>query len=262
MSQDIHVSAVQVRDDDAGVRWITFNRPEAANALTLADLDHIAELVGNPKNEPSAMVFTGSGTRSFSAGMHLKNITRLDTPLAREFITKNRNFLGAIRKAPFPTISMINGFTLGAGFGIALVSDIRVVADTASFGLTEIKVGVPCVCDIALLQQFVGLGKAKEMILTGDNYPATELPALCNVIVPQAQLLEATQAMVSRVACHTRTVVAAQKRLFEAWQNTGHAAGVEMSIEVFSNVFGSDETAHQAKKHQAATSTAAAAKKA
>ena len=253
MSKDLNVSAVKVRDDEDGIRWVTFDRPEASNAVTLADLDHIVELVSSPSNQPRAMVFTGTGTRCFSAGMHLKAITTLDTTLAREFITKNRNVLGAIRKAPFPTISAVNGHCLGFGFGVALVSDIRIVADHATFGLTEIKVGVPCVCDIALLQQFVGLGKAKEMILTGDNYPATELPGLTNVLVPGDRLMAETQNMVARVACHTKTVVAAQKRLFEAWQNTGHAAGVEMSIEVFANVFGSEETALQARKHKEAT---------
>lgn len=238
------------RLDDAGVQWINFNRPEAANAVTLADLDHVTEMILNPREAPAAVVFGGAGQRVFSAGMHLKAITRLDTALARVFITKCRDMLGAIRKAPFPTIAAVNGHALGVGFGVALVCDIRVVADNASFGLTEIKVGVPCVCDIALLQQFVGLGKAKEMILTGDNYPAAELPQLCNVLVPQDRLAAETDKMVRRVAVHTRTVVAAQKRLFEAWQNCGHAAAVEMSVEVFSNVFGAGETASRARQHQ------------
>ncbi len=249
MSEDLTVSAIDARDDEDGVRWITFNRPQASNAITLADLDHIVRLVTSP-DKPRALVFTGAGTRCFSAGLHLRAVAALDPGLAREIITINRTVLAEIRMAPFPTICAINGHCLAAGFGIALVSDIRIVADHANFGLPEVKVGVPSVCDIALLQQFVGLGKAKEMILTGDSYPARDLPGLVNVLVPSDQLMAQTKSMVARVAGHTRTVMAAQKRLFETWQNTGHAAGIEMSIEVFANVFSAPETTEQARRHK------------
>lgn len=254
----MNVSAVKVRDDAQGVRWITFNRPEASNAFALADLEHVAQLVCDTTQPPKAMVFTGAGPRCFSAGMHLRAIATLDPTLARKFITINRDLLAAIRKAPYPTICAINGHCLGTGIGIALVSDIRIVADHATFGLPEIKTGVPSVCDIALLQQFVGLGKAKEMILTGDNYPARDLPGLVNLLVPADQLMAETEKMVARVAGHTQTVMAAQKRLFETWQNTGHAAGIEMSIEVFSNVFCAEETTEQARRHKESISRRAA----
>ena len=254
MNDDLRVSAVRYRDDTAGVRWITFNRPGASNAVTLADLDHVTRLLGSEYGLPKAVVFTGTGNRSFSAGMHLRAFSALDPSRARDFISRNRTVLATIRKATFPTIAAVNGYCLGTGLGIALASDIRIASENAVFGLPEIKVGVPSVCDIALLQQFVGLGKAKEMILTGDNYQATDpaLAGLVNAIVPAEALIPETRKMLSRLTAHTTTVMAAQKRLFEAWQNTGLAAGIEMSIEVFSNVFSAEETTLQAEKHSGA----------
>jgi len=251
MSKPLDVSALHIRRDADDVLWITIDRPEASNAVTPADMQHIVDLLSDTANLPRAIVFASTGTRCFSAGMHLRAIKTMNPETARQFIRMNADLLALIRQVPCTTICAINGHCLAAGLGIALVCDIRIVADHATFGLPEVKVGVPSVADIALLQQFVGLGKAKEMILTGDNYPARDLPGLCNQLVPVAQLMEATQAMVKRVAGHTRTVLAAQKRLFEAWQNTPHRSGVDMSVEVFANVFASAETSEQAERHHA-----------
>jgi enoyl-CoA hydratase/carnithine racemase len=160
----------------------------------------------------------------------------------------------AERTAPFPTIAAINGHCLGTGLGLALVADIRIAVPHATFGLPEIKVGVPSVCDIALLQQHIGLAKAKEVILTGDRYPVAELApyGLLNAIVPADQLVPETRRMLARVARHTRVVTAAQKTLFEIWQNHALAAAIDMSVDVFAGVFAAPETYEQIERHRRA----------
>src|SRR6185295_10819594 len=134
--------AVDLREAE-GVWWITFDRPEASNAFTLADLDRLAEIFEEAGDRPRAAVLTGAGTRSFSAGMHLAAFADLTPARAREFIVKNRRLLASVRTAPFPTIAAINGHCLGTGLGLALVSDVRIAVPHATFGLPEIKVGVP-----------------------------------------------------------------------------------------------------------------------
>ena len=249
--RDLDTPAVDLREDD-GVWWITFNRPEASNAFTLADLDRLSEIFQEAGDRPRAAVLTGAGRRSFSAGMHLAAFADLSPQRAREFIVRNRNVLRAVRTAPFPTIAAINGHCLGTG--LALASDIRIAVPHATFGLPEIKVGVPSVCDIALLQQHIGLAKAKEVILTGDNYTVAELGpyGFLNVVVPPDELLAETARMLGRVARHTRAVTTAQKKLFEVWQNTTLSAGIDMSVEVFSSVFAATETYEQIERHQRA----------
>jgi enoyl-CoA hydratase/carnithine racemase len=248
---DLSNPAVDLREDE-GIWWITFNRPEASNAFTLADLDKLSQLFDEAGDRPLAVVFTGAGGKSFSAGMHLKAFSDLTPQRAREFIVKNRKVLTAVRTAPFPTIAAINGHCLGTGLGLALVSDIRIAVPHAIFGLPEIKVGVPSVCDIALLQQHIGLSKAKEMILTGDSYPVEQLLpyGFLNAVVPADELMAETKRMLGRLVRHTRTVVAAQKKLFETWQNTTLTAGIDMSVEVFASVFASRETYEQIGKHR------------
>jgi enoyl-CoA hydratase/carnithine racemase len=250
---DLNKPAVDLREDE-GVWWITFNRPEASNAFTLADLDRLSEIFKETGERPLAAVFTGAGRTSFSAGMHLKAFSELTPQRAREFIVKNRNVLAAVRTAPFPTIAAINGHCLGTGFGLALVSDIRIAVPHATFGLPEIKVGVPSVCDIALLQQHIGLSKAKEVILTGDNYPVEQLApyGLLNAVVSADELIAETKRMLGRVAGHTRAVTTAQKRLFEIWQNTTLTAGIDKSVDVFASVFASTDTYEQIERHRMA----------
>jgi enoyl-CoA hydratase len=242
--------AVDLHEDE-GIWWITFNRPEASNAFTLADLDRLSQIFEEAGGRPLAVVFTGAGSKSFSAGMHLKAFSDLTPQRAREFIVKNRKVLTAVRTAPFPTIAAINGHCLGTGLGLALVSDIRIAVPHATFGLPEIKVGVPSVCDIALLQQHIGLSKAKEMILTGDSYSVEQLlpHGFLNAVVPADELMVETKRMLGRLVRHTRTVVAAQKKLFETWQNTTLTAGIDMSVEVFASVFASPETYEQIERH-------------
>jgi enoyl-CoA hydratase len=183
--------AVDLREAE-GVWWITFDRPEASNAFTLADLDRLAEIFQEAgARPPRAAVLTGAGPRAFSAGMHLQAFSDLTPERAREFIVKNRRLLAAVRTAPFPTIAAINGHCLGTGLGLALVSDLRIAVPHATFGLPEIKVGVPSVCDIALLQQHIGLSKAKEVILTGDSYSVSELApcGFLNAVVSADELV-------------------------------------------------------------------------
>jgi enoyl-CoA hydratase/carnithine racemase len=186
--------------------------------------------------------------------MHLAAFADLTPARAREFIAKNRRLLAAVRTAAFPTLAAINGHCLGTGLGLALVSDVRIAVPHATFGLPEIKVGVPSVCDIALLQQHIGLAKAKEVILTGDSYPVEALApfGLLNAVVPAEELERETRRMLARVVRHTRVVVAAQKRLFEIWQNRPLTEGIELSVELFSEVFASPETLAQVGRHRAA----------
>ncbi|GAA4830789.1 enoyl-CoA hydratase [Saccharopolyspora rosea] len=234
---------------ESGVRWIRFERPDKLNALTVDELREVADLLSGPA--PEAVVFTGSG-RAFSAGMHVDSFRDLDRDGARELIGAVRDFVGAARLAPCPTVAAVNGHCLGAAFELALACDVRIVAQHADFGLPEIRVGIPSVVDAALLQQHVGLGKAKEMILTGDRYPVSTLPALANDIVPAEDLDAATRRMLDRLTGHSRAAVAAQKRLFEIWQNAPLAESIAASVDEFAEVFTDPDTARAVRARRAA----------
>jgi enoyl-CoA hydratase/carnithine racemase len=238
------------------VYWVEFDRPEANNALTEADYDAIRELVESVSGKARAMVFTGAGAKSFSSGMHLATASSLNATTALEVIGSNRDVFTAIRTAPFATIAGINGYCLGAGFGVALVCDIRIASTNAVFGLPELKLGVPCVCDIALLSQYIGLAKAKEMILTAENVSAAEMlgAGLLNRVVPQEELISAITYMVGLLTSHTATVVAAQKRIFEMWQNASLRDAIDYSVEVWAGTYSDPATLAHIMRRKASIS--------
>src|SRR4051794_35286925 len=124
------MAAIEVRDE-AGVRWFTFARPEKLNALLPDDLDAIRTALAVLAPAPRAAVLTGAGERAFSAGMHLNSFHDLTPETARRLIVTVRDCLAAIRTAPFPTISAINGHCLGVAFEMALACDLRLAASHA-----------------------------------------------------------------------------------------------------------------------------------
>lgn len=257
--EDVNGAAVRTRVAD-GVRHIVVDRPRKLNALTPADLAAVTGLVERPGDDARALVFTGTGERAFSAGLHIDTFAGLSPDTARDLIRQVRDCVGAVRTSPLPTVAMINGYCLGAAFELALACDLRVCVPDARFGLPEVTVGIPSVVDAALLQQHVGLALAKEIILTGDLFGADELHrlGLLNRVVPRDRLLAETEELLGRIIRHTPTVLAAQKRLFETWQNTALRVGIEASVEEFGRVFEAAETAEQVQRHRDATGGGAA----
>jgi len=184
--------------------------------------------------------------------MHVDTFADLGPASARRVIGHVRDCLAAVRTAPLPTAAMIDGYCLGAAFELALACDLRLATDDAQFGLPEVKVGIPSVADAALLAAYVGLGRAKEIILTGDLYPAADLDrwGVLNRVVPRAGLEAETLGLLGRVTRHTRTVLASQKRLFEVWQNTPLSEGIRVSTEEFARVFEAPETLEQVRRYR------------
>ena len=231
--------------------WVTFDRPGKLNVLHAEDLPELRDVIVNLDPGVPGLVFTGAGLAAFSAGMNIETFVGMDQAGAKAFIGELAGIMQAIRRSPVVTVAAISGYCLGAALELALACDLRVVTTTAVFGLPEIKVGVPSVIDAALLPGFIGLSKAREMILTGDNYRLDELPAhsVANVITEPGLLAEAAERLLDRTATHTRTVTAAQRRLFSLWLNTPHDAAVEHSTDEFAGTFGAQETRDQIAHH-------------
>lgn len=235
----------QVTDDDRGTRWITISRPELANALYLEDLDVIGAAVRGAGPGTRAIVLAARGERSFSAGMHVATFAGLRPDTARAVIGRVRDCAAALRRSPLPSIAMISGHCLGAAFELALACDLRVATPQARFGLPEVKLGIPSVVDAALLHRYVGLSKAREIILTGELYSVPDLApfGLVSRVAEAPSLRAAAEELLAGLRALTPQVIAAQKGLFETWLNTGLADGIDASVEVFAAMFADPATA-------------------
>jgi enoyl-CoA hydratase/carnithine racemase len=231
------MSRAPLVEDAGGVRRITFNRPDVLNALTLDDLAVVEGALRQLPGDVRAVVLAGAGGRAFSAGMHVDTFVDASPSDGADIIGAVARAVGAVRLARVATVAVIDGHCLGAAFEMALSCDVRVCSTRATVGLPEVRLGIPSVVEAALLVQHVGIGKAKEMILTGAVYPIDTVPTLANVLVDPAELPAAVDGMLHSLTAPTAAVIAAQKSLFDTWLDTGLTEGIEISQRVFAEVF-------------------------
>lgn len=199
--------------DEKAVRTLTLNRPDALNAFNETLKIELADALKAAERDDAVrcVVITGAG-RAFCAGQDLKDVALAgeDASLGDSLRRLYNPIITRIRRMEKPVIAGVNGVAAGAGCSVALACDMRVAADTASFIQAFVRIGlVPDSGATFLLPRLVGLGKALEMVMTGDAVPAVEAErlGLVNKVVPRDGLMEATMALATRLAAApTRTI--------------------------------------------------------
>src|SRR5438477_123133 len=168
-----------------------------------------------------ATVLAGRG-RAFTAGMDVRVLHGLNPTSARALITDLCAAIDAVHRAPFPVLAAVHGACLGAGFELALACDLRLAAADASFGLPEVRVGVPSVIQAALLPPVIGPGRAAEMLLLGTRVDAPRALAwgLVNRVVERAALAAAVEETLAALLACAPGAVRAQKALMIRWRES------------------------------------------
>ena len=223
--------------------WCTLDRPplnlfeptliravrESFDALAADRATRVAVIVGNG--------------RAFTAGMDVRVLRDLDVARARELIVALHDAIAAVHRAPFPVIAAVHGPCLGAGFELALACDLRVAAASASFGLPEVRVGVPSVIQAALLPPMVGPGRAAEMLLTGA--PITAATALdwglVNRVVADDQLRATAEEVAASILAAGPEAVRIQKELIVRWRERDLPTAVRDGVNAFAAAYATDE---------------------
>jgi enoyl-CoA hydratase/carnithine racemase len=201
------------RQRRGGVEILTLNRPEARNAfnpeLSAALYAAFEELDADPAVQ--AVVLTGAGEHSFSAGADLKS-------LATGTWTPNMLSLVQVceRGMSKPLIAAVNGTCLAGGLELALTCDLIVAVEEAVFGLPEVKRGlVAGAGGVTRVCQRIGLAPALEIVLTGDPIDARRALALglINRVVPRAELLDTALGLAARIAENAPVALRLAKQL-------------------------------------------------
>ena len=183
---------------------ITLNRPERLNAINKDLLKGLIEKLEMARQDKdiAAVILTGAG-RAFCAGEDLKETAAgksfEDWIEETEGLQEVQRVILALGK---PLIAAVPGYALGGGCEFAMSCDIRIAAESAKFGFPETDVGLTITtAGTKLLAQIVGLGKAKELVFTGDFIDAREAMAigLANKVVPAESLLDESMAMARRI---------------------------------------------------------------
>jgi enoyl-CoA hydratase/carnithine racemase len=222
---------------DDGVATATFDRPERLNALTFevyADLrDLLAELPH--RDDVRVLVVTGTG-RGFCSGGDVRDIIgALQEMGTRELLAFTRmtgSVVQRMRECPLPVIAAINGVAAGAGAVIALSADVRLVARSARFSFLFTRVGLAG-ADMGaayLLPRLVGLGRATELLLLGDDVDAERAAeiGLATRVMDDDALLGEAAALARRLADGPVTAYSATKLLLAREQDVDLAGALEL----------------------------------
>jgi len=183
------------------VATLTVSRPEVRNALdgeTVAEMHRALEEARAAR--ATVLILTGKGDQAFVSGADISAIRerRRDDALA----SINSRLMAAVEAHEAVTIAAVNGYALGGGCELALACDLRIAAETAVFGLPEPSLGIiPGAGGTQRLPRIVGLGRAKEMILTGARWDARQAreAGLVSQVVPRGELMAAARSMAERV---------------------------------------------------------------
>jgi len=199
------------------VLLITINRPEARNAVNGAVSTAVGDALEEAQRDPGvwAVVITGAGDKSFSAGADLKAISRGENLFHAEH--PEWGFAGYVHHfIDKPTIAAVNGTALGGGSELALASDLVVASESASFGLPEVKRGlIAGAGGVFRIVEQLPRKVALELVLTGESMPAVDALrwGLINEVVPDGTVVEAALALAERITCNAPLSVQASKRL-------------------------------------------------
>jgi len=199
-----------------GIAWVTLNRPERLNALSVQMRDDLFEVESALRDDPEVQVviFKGAGDRAFCAGADLTEFGSAPSPVIARQVRWERDVWGRLVSLPKPMIAAVHGFCLGSGLELSMTCDLRVTSDDARFGLPEVGLGIiPAAGGSQTMPRIVGRGRALEIILTGDLIDAQEAYriGLVNRVVPRADLYPTAEALARRIMEKDQVVVQAAK---------------------------------------------------
>lgn len=203
------LTSVLAYEKREGVGVLTLNRPEKANAFNQEMVDGIMDVLERVRKDDDVrvLVVTGAG-KAFCAGADVSRLqNRLqgkeEARFRSERYESRGSFVLALTQSPRPTIAAVNGVAVGAGMSIALACDIRIAAETASFGSLFIRRAIPPDSGTSwLLPRLVGISNALEMMYTGEIIDAARAKeiGLVSRVVPPGKLMEETMALARKIA--------------------------------------------------------------
>jgi enoyl-CoA hydratase len=242
-----HQDWIEISRDARGVACITIANPAKLNTLNRAVMTALIDAVEELAADPTlrVVILRGAGARAFIGGADITEMATLDADSARPFITLVHRSCDVFRRLPVPAIARIQGYALGAGLEVAAACDMRVASSDATFGMPEVRIGIPSVVEAALLPQLIGWGRTRELLLTGETIDAAtaERWGLVEQVVAPEALDDAVERRVAAVLACGPAAINAQKALIRAWENLPMQQAIQRGIDSFAASWDTDEPA-------------------
>jgi len=220
---------------------ITLNRPEAKNAASQAMAQKMATILDefDANDDLFVGIITGAG-KTFCSGMDLKGFLRGERPSV-----DGRGFLALTERPPRkPLIAAVEGYALAGGFETMLACDLVVAAETAKFGVPEVKRGlVAAAGGVTILPQRTSRAVALEMALTGNIYPASfgKENGFVNTIVEDGKALDGALELAQTIAANGPLAVQVSKQVIVESQDWSRDEMWEKQAPLIADVFTSED---------------------
>ena len=233
------------------IAWVTLDNPpmNALGDATKEDLSLVLNALEESRSRIRVVILTGEG-KAFVAGSDIPKFLQLDPEQATVQSIKTQKLFRRVETFTRPTLCAINGYCLGAGLELAMCCDIRMASDSAILGHPEVNLGIiPGAGASQRLPRLVGLGRAKELILTGRRIKADEALriGLVEKVVPQESLLEEAQRMAEEISTKGPLAVAAAKKVLNDGWDLGIEDGLNTESRIWGSLFGTKDQKEGAK---------------
>ncbi|SCU74526.1 putative crotonase [Cupriavidus necator] len=227
------------------VATVTINRPDKGNALSPAVLEEVIAIFNGlaARDDVNVIVLTG-GERFFSAGFDLNEIRKLEKVTNEAYTALFHRAYRAVLFCPQPVIAAVGGAAIAGGFDLTMMCDIRYASSRAKFGQREVVLSLTPIMDP--LWRIIGLGRAKEVALSGRIYDAAEAERMGYVskVFPEGELLASVRAIAVEMASYDRMCLAETKRLSNQLLNLDLDGAMRAQEWLFRTYIGSEEN-HQ-----------------
>ncbi|EMA42302.1 enoyl-CoA hydratase [Halococcus morrhuae DSM 1307] len=230
-------------DRNEGVATITIDRPDALNAMNVETLDALSEALDEAR-DARALVLTGAGDDAFVAGADIGYMAELSVAEAQAYAELGHRVTDTIETFPAPVIAAVNGYAFGGGCELALAADLRVAAESAVLGQTEIDLGiVPGWGGTQRLSRLIGDESARRLIFLGERIDAAEAReiGLVSEVVADDALDDHVADMAAELAAKPAHALQAAKESLNQVHESHLSAGLTYERRLWSGLFGTHD---------------------
>lgn len=210
------------------VTRLTFADDRQLNLLSVALIQEMQETLNQLADDEDlkVLILAGAGDKAFSAGAHMEELVALKNPQA--YVEMGQELTRTLESFPVPVLASIQGYSLGAGFSLALACDLRVVSEKAKMGQLAVRNGlVPPFGNLQRLIQAIGASRTRELTYTGRTLRGQEIVdwGLSHHLVPHDELDAACNALAEEIAQAPGYAVRLVKQVIDQTLEDGHAIG-------------------------------------
>ena len=238
-------SSTVLLERHGSIALLTLNRPDKLNALSAEMFTALSEELSRLATEPNlrALILTGAG-RAFCAGTNIEELSHSKSEAGAYLAERGQQLCNQVESFPVPVIAAVNGIAAGGGCELMLGCHLRVAAANAQFSLPEIKLGLmPPYGGTQRLERDIGIGRAREMMLTGKWVSASEALeiGLVNRVVAQTEVVEEALSLARQIEKLSAAAIRACLKAVTVGIELPFEEGLALERELFAELFAGED---------------------